>query len=97
MNAQLGSWFEATGGEGPELFGKVRGRRVRLERPHVNNDAVPVLVGTLVVAEDGGTILIAEISYSYGWPRSHSYNVEDIEYVVRALGRIGELARTQEE
>ena len=66
---------------------------MRLERPHVTNHAVPALEGTLGVAEDGGTILTAEISYSFGWPRSHSHNVEDIDYVVRALARIAELAR----
>jgi hypothetical protein len=96
MNAQLGSWVEAAGG-GPELFGKVRGRRVRLERPHVMNHAVPVLVRTLGITEDGGTILTAEISYSFGWRRSHSHNAEDVDYVIQALGRIAELAKTQDE
>ncbi len=95
MNAHLGSWVVAAGG-GPELFGKVRGRQVRLERPHVTNHAVPALEGTLGVAEDGGTIATAEISYSFGWPRSHSHNVEDIDYVVQALARIAELAKTQD-
>jgi hypothetical protein len=41
----------------------------------------------------GGTVPTAEISYSFGWPRSDSHNVEDIEYLVQALGRIGELVK----
>jgi hypothetical protein len=61
MNAYLGSWVEAAGG-GPELLGNVRGRQVHLERPHVTNHAVPALEGTLGFAEEGGTILTAEIS-----------------------------------
>jgi hypothetical protein len=93
MNASLGSWVEVAGG-GPELFGQVRGRRVRLERPHVMNDAAQALVGTLGVAEDGGTILTAEVRHSFGWPPSHSHSVEDIEYVVQALDRIAKLAKT---
>jgi hypothetical protein len=51
----------------------------------------------LDVAEDGGTILTAAIRYSLGWPRSHSHNVEDIDYVVQALHRIGELTKTPDE
>ncbi len=61
------------------------------------NHAVPPVVGTLESAEDGGTVLSAELSYSFGWPRSHGHNVEDIEYVIEALGRIGKLAKIEDE
>jgi hypothetical protein len=58
IHAHLGSLVEAAT-NGPELPGKVRGQRIRLERPQVTNDAIPALVGTLGVAEDGGAILTA--------------------------------------
>lgn len=93
VNSYFGALVEAVGG-GPELFGRVRGRRVRLQRPHGKNDAVPVLVGRLDVADDGGTILTAEVRLSFGWPRRPPSNVEDIEYITEALQRIAGLSRT---
>jgi hypothetical protein len=57
------------------------------------NSAVPMLVGSLGIADDGGTVLTAEIKYSAGWPRRHSRDVEDIEYIIEALRRIAGLAK----
>jgi len=36
-----------------ELFGKLRGQHLRLERPHAGNYSAPMLVGTLAAADDG--------------------------------------------
>lgn len=83
---------------GVALFGKVRGRRVRLQAPHAFNNSEPRLVGTLEDASDGGTLLRAHYEYSAGtWSFADSYSTQQMRHIVETLASTASLVPVSNE
>lgn len=79
----------------PEVNGTIGWRRVRLIRPHATNTSCPELVGTLDAGQDGGTIFMARIRYTFGWARPSGRNDEDLDYLIDGVARIARSPRSE--
>lgn len=86
FNASEGNVARPCQPKGVQLFGRVRGSRVRLQGPHAFNNREPRLVGILDEASDGGTLLRARYEMSAGaWSGSDYYNTQQMKYIVETL------------
>ena len=82
----IGSWMAFLGGPSP-LSGRVTSRKVVLQPPVSWNRSTGRLVGRLVPADGGGTLLRGTLRVSGGWPSARAGS-SDIDELVGALERV---------